>query len=199
VGGWKEFVDSPEELEGLRERIKQACCPRCGRAGTLNCHGRVYGNASAGDAQVLRGARFYCSARRQGRPGCGRAVMVWLACRLPGYSVGTAALWRFLALLGRAGLSVAAAWETARTGFSLESARRWARRWRYLQGRLRALLCRVRDPPPGGQKGNPLAQTTLHLALALGAEDPLKGFQARFQTSPMRTICSREIPCQSRS
>lgn len=178
-------MDGPLELESVRGAIKQVPCPRCGQVGTLNAHGLVYGNGTGPVQRVLRGARFYCSRRRQRQRGCGRTAMVWLADRLPHYSVGTAALWAFLRLLAQAGLSVQAAWEAARTGFSLESARRWARHLRAGLEPLRPWLCRVRGPPPTDQNKSPLSQTVDHLELALGGEDPIKKFQSHFQTSPM--------------
>jgi len=165
----------------VRSGVKQMACPLCGRAGLLNCHGLVYGNGAAGNSRVLRGGRFLCSPRRKGDSGCGHSFTLWLAGCLPRHSVGTKGLWRFLRHY-HSGLSVSAAWEKARTGFSIESAYRWVRRMYEIQSRLRARLCRVRAPPPGTDAKNPLSEVLEHWFNALGEDDPIRSFHLRFQT-----------------
>lgn len=165
----------------MRDEIKQLACPACHRTGVLNCHGLVYGNGAEGDSKVLRGGRFLCTSRRKSHPGCGHSFTLWLPECLPRHSVGSAGLWRFLEHY-KSGLSIAAAWEKARTGFALESAYRWARRLRQVQSRLRAHLCRVHDPPPPADTKNPLSEVLEHWVLALGKDDPIRSFHLRFQT-----------------
>ena len=94
-----------------------------------------------------------------------------LAEVLRGASVRTAALWRMsLELLG--GLGVPSAWERARSGFSLESAYRWRRRWRQGEAALRTWLCRGREPPE---------DMAAAIVEACGPADPIATYQAREQ------------------
>ena len=163
------------DLAALRELYRHAKhwrCPRCGCRGTFNGHGALRGLAQSGPGKdAVRGRRFLCSGRGR-RPGCGRTWSVVLATVLRQFSVRTAALWRFcLELLG--GLGVPAAWERARTGFSLESAYRWRRRWRQGEPARRSWLCRGRGPPP-----EDLAKA---IVAVCGAADPLAVFQQREQ------------------
>jgi hypothetical protein len=91
---------------------------------------------------------------------------VLLAQVLAGASVRTGAWWRFCR--GRlAGLGVLAAWEAARSGFSLESAYR-----RRAEPALRSRWWRGREPPEG--PGAVIEGT-------YGADDPLAAFQLREQ------------------
>jgi hypothetical protein len=150
----------------------------------LNCHGLVHGNGVKGDSKILRGSRVFCSSRRKGNPGCGHSFTIWLADCLPRHSVGSSGLWRFLKHY-KNGLSIGAAWEAARTGFTIESAYRWVRRLRQVQSRLRALLCRVRGPPPGADTKNPLSGVLEHWVHALGKDDPIHSFHLRFQSDLM--------------
>lgn len=164
---------APDEaaLERLGSEAKRWDCPHCGRAGTLNGHGFLRGNAErASGKDAVRGRRFFCSDRGR-RPGCGHTFSVWLAQMIAGASVRTAGLWRFYR--GRlSGQSVLAAWEQARGGGSLETAYRWWRRWRRAEPALRTQFFRGREPPGG------LAAA---IAGAFGSIDPLAGFQAREQ------------------
>lgn len=168
----------------MRSAVKQMACPRCHRTGVLNCHGLVFGNDTTVDSEILRGGRFFCTSRRKSKPGCGHSFIVWLADCLPRHSVGSSSLWRFFQHY-KSGLSVGAAWEAARTGFSIESAYRWVRRLGQIQPRLRAQLCRVRDPPPGSSTKNPLSEVLEHWVLALGKDDPIRSFHLRFQSDLM--------------
>ncbi len=153
----------------------------------MQAHGRsqlsrlVYGNGATGDSRILRGARFLCSPRRKSNPGCAHSFTIWLAECPPRHSVGSKGLWRFLGHY-HSGLSIGAAWEKARTGFSIESAYRWVRRMYEIQSRLRAHLCRVRAPPPHSDARNPLSEVLEHSVLALGKDDPIRSFHLRFQT-----------------
>jgi len=159
-------------LDDLASEAKHWRCPRCGRSGTLNAHGSLRGCGAAGASgkDAVRGRRFFCSNRGR-RPGCGRTFSVFLAQVIAGASVRTAALWRFCQ--GRlSGLSVLAAWEQARSGWSLEAAYRWWRRWRRAEPALRTQFSRGREPPGG------LAAAVTG---AFGSLDPFACFQAREQ------------------
>lgn len=162
------FAADLAALLQLARLAKQWRCPLCGRRGTFNAHGRLLGLAESGPGKdAVRGLRFLCSGRGR-RPGCGRTWSVLLGQVLRGVSVRTAQLWRFcVAWLG--GLGVLGAWERARTGFSLESAYRWRRRWRQGEPALRTWLCRGREPPP-----DDLAAA---IVAACGAADPIAVFQ----------------------
>ncbi len=160
-------------LAALGGQAKHWRCPRCGQTGAFNAHGALHGLAESGPGKdALRGRRFLCSNRGR-RPGCGRTWSVRLAHVLRRFSVRTAALWRS-ALGWLAGLGVPAAWEAARSGFSLESAHRWRRRWRRAEPARRTWLCRGRAPPD-----DPVAAITV----AYGTADPLACFQQREQRS----------------
>lgn len=163
------YAENETELEALAREAKRWGCPRCGRRGTLNAHGFLRGGAeNAPRKDAVRGRRFYCSARGR-RAGCGRTFAVLLAQILAGASVRTAPWWRFIAArLG--GASVLGAWEKARSGFSLEAAYWWWRRWR--ESAVRTALWRGREPP-----GSLVAA----LAHGYGAADPIAVFQARHQ------------------
>jgi hypothetical protein len=105
---------------------------------------------------------------------------VWLASVLPRHSVCAAKLAEFLAAWFRLGGRVLAAWEQARTGFSTDSAYRWAKRFECNQGEVRRALCRVRAPPrPLNESAH--ADLFAHLHLVLGKESFTNAFQIRFQ------------------
>jgi len=165
------FVSDEAALDRLGDEAKQWCCPHCRRPGTLNAHGTLRGLAEDAPSKAARrGRRFFCSDRGR-RPGCGRTFSVFLAQVLAGASVRTAAWWRFCR--GRlAGLGVLAAWEAARTGFSLESAYRWWRGWQQAEPGLRTQWWRGREPP--GDLGEELVRR-------YGAADPVAVFQEREQ------------------
>ena len=164
---------APDEaaLDSLGRQAKQWMCPHCGRSGTINGHGLLRGGAEKSPGKdALRGRRFLCSDRGR-RSGCGRTFSVFLAQVIAKASVRTGALWRFChARLS--GQGVLAAWELARSGFSLESAYRWWRRWRSAEPALRTHLWRGREPPEA------LGEAIIH---AYGAADPVAVFQVREQ------------------
>jgi len=166
------YARNEVELEESKRQARQWECPHCGQPGTLNGHGYLRGSAeNAPQKDARRGRRFFCSDRGR-RPGCGRTFSVWLAQVIVGASVRTGAWWRFTAArLG--GASVLAAWESARSGFSLESAYRWWRRWRASESAVRTALWRGREPPEKS-----LREAIEH---ACGAADPLAVFQVRTQ------------------
>lgn len=165
------FAADLAALFALCHHAKLWRCPRCGQRGAFNAHGSLRGLAQYGPGKdARRGLRFLCSDRGR-RPGCGRTWSVLLAQVLRRASVRTATLWRFcLELL--TGLGVPAAWERSRSGFSLESAYRWRRRWRQGEPALRTWLCRGRAPP------DDLAEA---ITGACGTADPIACFQAREQ------------------
>ncbi len=105
---------------------------------------------------------------------------MWLGWAIPGHSVEAGVLARFLWEWSRLGGAVSAAWESARTGFSLDSAYRWAKRFLGNQGGVRARLCRVRAPPLCGREFFH-ADLFEHLRLALGTDSFAESFQIRFQ------------------
>lgn len=167
------YAPSEIELAQVSAQARQWACPHCGRHDTLNGHGFLRGHvANAPGQQAVRGRRFFCSDRGR-RPGCGKTFGVFLAQVIVQASVRTASWWRFIAarLSGASGL---AAWETARSGFSLEAARAWWRRWRQHESAVRTALWRGREPPPGKGLREALAQ-------AYGEADPIAVFQAREQ------------------
>ena len=165
------YVPDEAALARLGDEARQWRCPHCGRRSTLNAHGRLRGGAeNLPGKDALRGRRFFCSNRGR-RPGCGRTCSVHLSQMLRGASVRIGALWRFCRAR-LAGLGVLAAWEQARTGFSIESAYRWWRRWQQAASTLRTHLWRGREPPGS------LADAITRL---YGEADPLAGFQTREQ------------------
>lgn len=89
-------------------------------------------------------------------------------------------LWCFLIAWFELTGDVLAAWQRAQTGFSTDSAYRWAKRFVLNQGEVRTHLCRVRAPP------QPLTESTHadvfeHLSVVLGSESVIEAFQMRFQ------------------
>lgn len=129
---------------------------------------------------ALRGLRFWCSPRRKSRPGCGRTFCVRLASVLAHHSVSAGKLAEFLTAWQRLGGKVLAAWEAVRTGFSTDSAYRWAKNFVRNQGGVRARLCRARaPPPPTGEEIH--ADLFAHLALVFGKTPFTEAFQTRFQ------------------
>jgi hypothetical protein len=162
------FARDPAELERLARQAKGWACPHCRRHGALNRHGALRGLAEGAQGKdALRGGRFFCSNRGR-RRGCGRTFGVLLASLIARATVRSRELWRFyLAKLG--GASVLAAWESLHSGFSVEAAYAWWRRWRRGQFAVRLVLAQGRDPPKGE-----IAQA---LAGRFGAEDPIGAFQ----------------------
>jgi hypothetical protein len=75
---------------------------------------------------------------------------------------------------------VLTAWQEARTGFSTDSAYRWAARLLRNQGEVRTQLCRARAPPPS-RGGGILADLFEHLSLVLESKAFIEAFQIRFQ------------------
>ena len=129
---------------------------------------------------MVRGLRFWCCPRRKGRPGCGRTFSIWLSAFIPGFSVCAATLAKFFSAWHRLGGNILAAWQSADTGFSTDSAYRWAKRFVRNQGEVRTRLCRARAPP------RPLTQLVHadlfeHLYLVLGRKSFTTVFQIRFQ------------------
>jgi len=105
---------------------------------------------------------------------------VWLGRAIPGHSVEAGVLASFLWEWSRLGGAVSAAWENTRTGYSLDSAYRWAKRFLGNQGGVRARLCRVRAPPLCPTE-SVHADLFEHLRLAFGMVSFAEAFQIRFQ------------------
>ena len=131
-------------------------------------------------AGEVRGIRIRCCPRRKSRPGCGKSHCIRLNRIVPGYSVSAQVPGAFLiACSGLLG-DVLAAWEHAQTGFSTDSAYRWAKRFVLNQGEIRIRLSRVRAPP------RPLSESTHadlfeHLSVVPGSEPVIEAFRMRFQ------------------
>ena len=150
-------------------------CPYCKQTGTLNNHGSLKNKADE-----VRGIRFWCSPRRKSRPGCGKSHCIWLKRIVPEHSVSAQALGDFLSFWSELSGDVLTAWQRAKTGFSTDSAYRWAKRFMLNQGEIRTRLSRVRAPP------RPLRESTHadlfeHLSVVLGSETVIEAFQMRFQ------------------
>jgi len=105
---------------------------------------------------------------------------VWLASVLPRHSVPASTLATFLGAWHRLGGNVLAAWQSARTGFSTDSAYRWAKCFVRNQGEIRSRLCRARAPPRA-LAGPVHADLFEHLRLVFGEVSFTKAFQIRFQ------------------
>lgn len=169
------------ELESLVGGVKGLACRHCGCVGTLNRHGRL--RTKAGE---VRGVRLWCCPRRKGNPGCGRSLSIWFAGVIPGHSVSAQALDCFLRAWARLGGDIQAAWQEARTGFSIDSAYRWVKRFVRNQGGIRSRLCRVRAPPRACSKWVH-AQLFGHLQAVFGAKSFTINYQMHFQRPwPMR-------------
>lgn len=173
------FWETEELNESGCADFKAEACPHCGRHGTLNRHGWLFGSEATGDGkQARRGRRLYCSRRGQ-RPGCGRTVSLMSAQVLRRMRTRTGPLWQYLrrVLLGE---SVARAWVGLERVFSLESAYRYRRQLGYGQCRLREILCRERAPPCAA--AGSMAAMLAHLEAVVGPADDLIGrFQWHFQ------------------
>jgi hypothetical protein len=155
--------------------VKGLACLHCKRFATLNNHGRLKDKSG-----MLRGMRLWCCPRRKSRPGCGRTFCIRLGSVIAGHSVSAAKLAVFLRAWFRLEGNILAAWQSACTGFSTDSAYRWAKRFVGNQDEIRTRLCRVRAPP------RPLtpwvhADLFAHLDLVLGMETFTEAFQIRFQ------------------
>ena len=159
----------------LKEGVKTRVCIFCQSLGTLNNHGTLRDQSGA-----LRGLRFWCCPRRKSHPGCGKTFSVWLGGIIPGYSVAAATLACFFLAWSRLQGDVLAAWARAKTGFSTDSAYRWAARLLRNQGEVRTQLCRARAPPPS-RGGGILADLFEHLSLVLESKAFIEAFQIRFQ------------------
>lgn len=160
--------------------LKQARCPHCGCANSLNRHSILYGNdPSSAAAKLQRGQRVFCSDRGN-RGGCGRTFCLMLADALPRHTITASLLWPWLSALLAEG-SVKAAVENLRLPFALETFYRLRRQLLLKLDRLRSRLCR-QQPPPDTAHTDPLAQTISHLQQAFAnAACPTAEFQLHFQ------------------
>ena len=160
--------------------LKQCRCPHCGRAGTLNRHSRLQGNALDDPAgQSLRGQRAYCS-RRGRRGGCGRTVSLFLSGVLPRHTLNAPLLWRVLrGVLGGASLQ-SVAQGLPKLPMALESLRGACRRLRRRLDAVRTVLCGAQAPPLSTRR-EPLHQTLEHLqAVFPHSTTVLEDYQCRF-------------------
>lgn len=179
-GRHTRFVDDEVALRALD--AKAVRCPHCGRHGTLNAHGWLFGYAEVGSTRVVRGRRLYCSNRFR-RPGCGRTFSVLLSHMLAGFTVTTKTLARFVRAVV-AGACRKVAWEhSAGAGLVLRSGYRLYQRLHRAQSALRTNLSGI-CPAPDTQSTLPMAQLAAHFDAALGpAVDVLARFQSRLQVS----------------
>lgn len=166
------FVRNEEALLAVSREAKGWACPHCRAVGRLNRHGALRGLAEDGSKKTaVRGQRFFCSNRGR-RPGCGRTFAIRPRQVIAEATVRSGLLWRFY--WGRAtGQSVLEAWAALRSGFSLEAAYRWWRRWQRGLPALRTVLARGRDPPRG--------ELVTALVTQYGPDDPIGAFQDREQ------------------
>jgi len=174
-----KFVESPEDFEGIFEKVKLWVCPFCQRLGTLNRHGFL-----TRFDESLRGIRLWCSSRRKSHCGCGKSLSITLSTYIPHYTVKTQQLWSFL-LEWLLRDNTHQAHLASQTSFSLESAYRWILRLQEHQPSLRERLIRLRAPPQS-QHTCPLKGLLEHLSNALKNGDKLGHYQIVFQEAFLR-------------
>lgn len=177
------FFKDDEHREQFLANLKLIECPHCEKTNFLICNGRLKGNDPDGQGceQIKRGQRIFCSNRRS-RQGCGRSFSVLEPTVLPNRSIDTAALTILLtAVLTCAGCIYRAFNQCTAWRFSLSSAYRvWHEvdRW---QTHLRQRLCQCTGPPRCSS-AEPRLQLLAHLQSTFQTDDPIRSFQAHFQT-----------------
>ena len=166
-----------DELDKLRDRLKQIPCPHCGSIGMLNLHGALRGyTESPSEQQTFRGQRVFCSNRCR-RSGCGRTASILKSTVIHGFTVSTATIWNLI-------ISVffSKPQQTEPT-LSRRHRRILLTRLRSHISHLRSYLNRRSRPPPTAD-ADPLVQTIHHLRTAFTFHtDPIAGFQHHFQAS----------------
>jgi len=177
------FYAAEEDLRRFRSTLKLQTCPHCGKTGTLNLHGHLYGYSEhGGNTPVIRGHRLFCNNRCR-RPGCGKTVGLWLSHHLRNFIFTLSALWIFLTAI-LAGRTKADAFRQIKTALHFTAAYRVFRRVEQAQSRLRAELARRVRPPGTTRSDAPLAATLEHLRAAFpNALCPPAEYQLVFQTS----------------
>jgi len=174
------FVACLDQMEAWFLSLKQKACPYCGRIGTLNRHGSLYGNDPAhGSNRVFRGRRAYCS-NRGNRPGCGRSFSVLLAEFIPRHSL-TASLLQGVLDGVEGGRTIKSAWERLKTKLALETFYHFLQRLRRVHDRVRCLLSSLL-PAPSTTHRAAFPQTLAHLRGAFpGSACAVAAFQCRLQ------------------
>ena len=177
------FFKDDEHREQFLANLKLIECPRCGKTDYLICNGLLKGNDphQQGCEQIERGQRIFCS-NRGNQDGCGSSFSILKSTSLPKRSIDTAALTILLtAVLTCAGCIFRAFNQCTKWPFSLSSAYRvWSEidRW---QSQLRHRLCQCTGPPKCSST-EPRLQLLVHLQAAFKTDDPIRSFQAHFQT-----------------
>ena len=179
------YYASENDFQQFRTTLKLQACPHCGKTGTLNLHGHLYGYSDRdGSPNIPRGHRLFCNNRRH-RPGCGKTVSLWLSHFLRGFLLTLHTLWLFLAGI-LAGRTKADAFRQAETILHPTAAYRIFRRMALAQGSLRATLARKIPPPEPPQSASPLAATLAHLQAAFPhARCPPAEYQRLFGAFPL--------------
>ena len=177
------FFSDDGHREQFLANLKLSECPHCRKAVYLICNGRLKGNDPDGQGpeQIERGQRIFCS-NRNNRHGCGRSFSILQSRSLPDRSIDTAALTYLLRAVHKAAGCIYRAFNQCNAWrFSLSSAYRvWHEvdRW---QTQLRHRLCQCTGPPPCSST-EPRLQLFDHLRAAFQTDDPIRSFQAHFQT-----------------
>lgn len=135
------FFNSIQSIDrfslSLDSRLDDITCRHCHQSQAWMSHGFVYKQRSI----VLReavGKRLFCS-NRQGKPGCGRTIQLYLDGEIPSRHYGTTQLFWFVTAL-LAGLSVCSAYQRIA---SLSSARQGWRWLSTLMNRLSTFRCHL--------------------------------------------------------
>jgi len=175
----KSYCSDIAQLNQYLKQIKFVPCPHCGLTGYLIGHGFVRGYSESGQAQHVRGRRFFCSNRYR-RRGCGHTFSVLLASVMRRFTVRANTLWHYLQAVAD-GSNRKAAWQQAQVGFSVQTGYRLLRMFERSQTHIRTLLCCIR-PPPESDSQQPLIQLIQHFKASFYMDScPLEGFQIRFQ------------------
>ncbi len=177
------FFKDDEHREQFLANLKLIECPHCKKANYLICNGRLKGNDPNGQGpeQINRGQRIFCS-NRGNRKGCGCSFSVLEPTGLPNRSIDTAALTILLtAVLTCAGCIYRAFNQCIKWSFSLSSAYRIWNEIDHWQTHLRHRLCQCTGPPTCSST-EPRLQLLAHLQSAFQTDDPIRSFQAHFQT-----------------
>jgi len=177
------FFRDDERRKQFLANLKLIECPHCGKTDYLIRNGPLTGNDpdQHGPEQIKRGQRIFCS-NRNNRQGCGSSFSILKSSSLPKRSIDTAALNILLtAVLKCAGCIYRAFNQTTKWQFSLSSAYRIWKEINHWQTALRHRLCQCTGPPPCSLT-EPRLQLLAHLRAAFQTDDPIRSFQAHFQT-----------------
>ena len=177
------FFKDNEHREQFLANLKLIECPHCEKTAYLICNGLLKGNDpdQQGPKQLERGQRIFCS-NRGNRKGCGRSFSVLEPTVLPNQSIDTTALVLLLIMVQKcAGCIYRAFNRCTKWSFSLSSTYRVWRKIDRWQTELRHRLCQCTGPPACSST-EPRLQLLAHLQAAFQTDDPIRNFQAHFQT-----------------